>query len=218
MPHFGNQLSKKVLILFVTTIMKPRIIPFLAVCLGLFIQDTEASYGTTIKSSFCGTTCWAQVFKSDSPKNARCSGISTTLTMRKQKASDRRTRRLQRGDGEVLKQREFMGSVTSSPMQQAGSWSQKSLAATEPQALTDGNNKAAIGGRGRSRKRSTLYNTLASYHDKFFSLLTAEYRAEVSLVGHRGRFMSHWHVESSVSVKLNRSSLNYYFLYRRKKF
>jgi hypothetical protein len=34
-------------------------------------------------------------------------------------------------------------------------------------------------GRGRSRKRSTLYNSLAFYHNKFLILLTDEYQAEV---------------------------------------
>jgi hypothetical protein len=35
------------------------------------------------------------------------------------------------------------------------------------------------GGRGRSRKRSTYYSALASYHNKFLNLLTREYQAEV---------------------------------------
>ena len=35
------------------------------------------------------------------------------------------------------------------------------------------------GGRGRARKRATLYNSLSSYHNKFLGFLTEEYKAEV---------------------------------------
>jgi hypothetical protein len=95
---------------------------------------------------------------------------ATLLTMRKQKASDRRTRRMQRGEDAVIEP----PTLTSSPMALA-SWQHKALTkntATAP----------PTGGRGRSRNRSNLYTTLSSYHGNFLSLLTAEYRAEVRFV------------------------------------
>jgi hypothetical protein len=103
----------------------------------------------------------------------------SSLSMRKQKASDRRTRRLQRG-GEELAQglilENLRNTITSSPMELAGAWSQK-RGGFPSQA------REKTGGRGRSRKRATLYNSLSSYHNKFFTLLTAEYDAEVSNQG-----------------------------------
>ena len=93
-----------------------------------------------------------------------------TLSMRKQKASDRRTRRLQRG---LLEEDEVMTeTVTTSPMQTA-QWLQKIPTVEAMLPLK-------TGGRNRSRKRSTLYNSLSSYHNHFLQLLTAEYKAEVS--------------------------------------
>ena len=103
-----------------------------------------------------------------------------TLTMRKQKASDRRTRRLQRGLTET-EQEVSMETVTTSPMQTA-QWSLKKTTiatskTTSPAAIES---QLKTGGRNRSRKRSTLYNSLSSYHSHFLQLLTAEYKAEVS--------------------------------------
>lgn len=104
------------------------------------------------------------------------SGLSS-LTMRKQKASDRRTRRLQRG-GEELAQdlilESLRNTITSSPMELTGAWSQK-------RGGFPSQTREKTGGRGRSRKRATLYNSLSSYHNKFFTLLTAEYSAEVRM-------------------------------------
>lgn len=95
---------------------------------------------------------------------------ATMLTMRKQKASDRRTRRMQRGDDAVVEPQ----TLTSSPMALAR-WQHKTL--TKNTATIGASPQT--GGRGRSRKRSNLYNTLSSYHGTFLSLLTAEYYAEV---------------------------------------
>jgi hypothetical protein len=95
---------------------------------------------------------------------------ATMLTMRKQKASDRRTRRMQRGEDAVIE----TPTITSSPMALAA-WQHKTLTKNTASATQ-------TGGRGRSRKRSNLYNTLSSYHTNFLSLLTAEYRAEVCFV------------------------------------
>jgi hypothetical protein len=130
------------------------------------------------------------------------SSSDRTLTMRKQKASDRRTRRRQRGDDvavdDWVQARElrasFATTVADSPMQAAGAWSHKrSLlqplgtrqleSAADLMSTRQGGGAAAAaapsGGRGRSRKRSTLYNSLAFYHNKFLTLLTQEYQAEV---------------------------------------
>jgi hypothetical protein len=126
-----------------------------------------------------------------SSSNDASTGHCCTLYMRKQKASDKRTRRLQREGGvNTLSS----SSITQSPMEQAGLWKVKDLTkqtstaqprsaaaatttmtptAVQTQSVTGG------GGRGRSRKRSTLYNSISFYHDKFLHLLTAEYQAEV---------------------------------------
>jgi hypothetical protein len=105
------------------------------------------------------------------------STASSEITMRKQKASDRRTRRMQRGGEEVqerirenLSRREL--TITSSPMTRKGDW--KLRRQGEP---IDAQTKT--GGRGRSRKRSLLYNSLSLYHNKFLNFLTTEYKAEV---------------------------------------
>ena len=101
------------------------------------------------------------------------------LEMRKQKSSDRRTRRMQRGDvayAEELLAKSTVGVITSSPM--AGkAWRHKQQ--------THNNIHAPVtttgGGRGRSRKRSALYHSLSLYHNKFLSLLTEEYKQEVCI-------------------------------------
>lgn len=106
---------------------------------------------------------------------ARISSGAASLSMRKQKASDRRTRRLQRGGEEVtqdLIRENLRNTITSSPMELTGAWNQKQGGGFPSQM-------AKTGGRGRSRKRASLYNSLSSYHNKFFTLLTAEYQAEV---------------------------------------
>ena len=61
--------------------------------------------------------------------------------------------------------------VTSSPMQRTGEWKQKKQRGIQYKEKT--------GGRGRSRKRATLYNSLSSYHNKFLKMLTDEYNHEV---------------------------------------
>ena len=103
------------------------------------------------------------------------------MTMRKQKASDRRTRRMQRGGGEELALQEtiqdnIIKTITSSPMDLA-EWKYKKIRNSFPTPAAE-QHKAH--GRGRSRKRQTLYNSLASYHTKFLRLLTVEYQAEAS--------------------------------------
>jgi len=106
------------------------------------------------------------------------------LTMRKQKASDKRTRRLQRGEQDTVGYATDLlgisqeGASPLSPMDTA-SWKQKSV------NMSSGPKVSASKGRGRSRKRSRLYNTLSAYHSTFLYLLTSEFRAEESLVRDR---------------------------------
>jgi hypothetical protein len=98
------------------------------------------------------------------------SGPRSHLTMRKQKASDRRTRRRQQG---LVDEVSFVKTLTESPMQARGAWNQKvNLSSPVPTSK-------ATGGRGRSLKRQRLYHSLAFYHNQFLGLLTEEYKAEV---------------------------------------
>jgi hypothetical protein len=117
----------------------------------------------------------------------RYHGASDGMTMRKQKASDRRTRRMQRGSEELaqelIRDNILRDSLTSnsSPLASRGAWNQKrggGMSIPPPQTMAAAM-KDKTGGRGRSRKRSILYTSLSSYHNKFLQLLTAEYLAEV---------------------------------------
>ena len=104
----------------------------------------------------------------------RCS-----LSMRKQKASDKRTTRLQRGlelatiSENTSAIQSLQRTMTTSPMTDAA-WDQKKVRNQFPPKAEK------IAGRGRSRKRSSIYQCLSSYHNNFLTLLTAEYKAEVS--------------------------------------
>lgn len=137
------------------------------------------SLSLSSSSSFHGTTLQHAIFTPSNPYSASGAG---SMTMRKQKASDRRTRRMQRGGGEELALQEtiqdnIIKTITSSPMDLA-QWKYKKVRNSMPRTVEQ--HKAH--GRGRSRKRQTLYNSLASYHTKFLRLLTVEYQAEVSVV------------------------------------
>jgi hypothetical protein len=110
-------------------------------------------------------------------KHQSCRSLSgggiANLTMRKQKASDRRTRRMQRGSiDSSLSSMEETALLTSSPMARA-QWTHKHVSTQNAVRPSAGR------GRGRSRKRSNLYNSLSSYHSHFLNLLTTEYKAEV---------------------------------------
>mmetsp|Transcript_23448 Transcript_23448/g.65080 ORF Transcript_23448/g.65080 Transcript_23448/m.65080 type:complete len:1077 (-) Transcript_23448:2841-6071(-) len=106
------------------------------------------------------------------------------ITMRKQKASDRRTRRMQRGGEELaqdmirenLSRREV--TITSSPMSKKGEWKQRRQGDRVDVQMKSG-------GRGRSKKRSLLYNSLSLYHNSFLNFLTTEYKAEEEEVTER---------------------------------
>jgi hypothetical protein len=122
------------------------------------------------------------------PSSIVCENDQNALVMRKQKASDKRTRRRQRG---LLVSEEVVsgGGVATttatknatritSPMQVQGDWDLKTTLSSSSTKLS--NPISSTSGRGRSRKRSLLYTALASYHDKFLQLLQDEYQAEVS--------------------------------------
>ncbi len=127
-------------------------------------------------------------------------GASDGMTMRKQKASDRRTRRMQRGSEEIaqelIRDNLLRDSVTNSPMAAAGPWNIKRDVHNAQNVIV----KDKTGGRGRSRKRSILYTSLSSYHNKFLQLLTAEYLAEVGVVRNNNLFEDS-PVESSGAVR-----------------
>ena len=101
-------------------------------------------------------------------------------TMRKQKASFKRTRMMQRGeplsDNLQSAQPARIDTMTNSPMADQnwnGGHRKKVAPAHRPRQLEKG------GGRGRSRKRSNLYGALSTYQQRFLHELTAEYKAEV---------------------------------------
>lgn len=100
------------------------------------------------------------------------------LVMRKQKASDKRTRRLQREGLSIATSQEIPSipsstTLTQNPMADAV-WNHKTVRASRIPFQRN------PGGRGRSRKRSNVYDSLSTYHGEFLNLLTAEYQAEVS--------------------------------------
>ena len=95
------------------------------------------------------------------------SSQSNQITMRKQKASDRRTRRRQLG--QVLEESRPV-TITAAPGKH---WNVKQTVVPTMDV------PAVAGGRQRSRKRSTLYKTLSLYHNHFVNQLTYEYQAEV---------------------------------------
>jgi len=100
----------------------------------------------------------------------------SSLTMRKQKASDKRTSRMQKNlDIESATTSLEIGSATStlSPL--------KIRDLQEKYVFTKNQFESSTSrGRGRSRKRSAVYNNLASYRNHFLELLTQEFTAEVS--------------------------------------
>jgi hypothetical protein len=140
------------------------------------LVPTSTALSLSSYSGFHGTAFgWRQNPIHEDSNRAKISGAAS-LSMRKQKASDRRTRRLQRGSDEIAQEmilENLKNTMTSSPMESVGVWNQKG-------GSISAQIKEKTGGRGRSRKRATLYNSLSTYHNKFFTLLTDEYRAEVS--------------------------------------
>ncbi|GKY92395.1 hypothetical protein MPSEU_000210400 [Mayamaea pseudoterrestris] len=150
----------------------------LQVC--LILLSTPLTFGLSVKSSsFLGQSLVSTSrTAADAMDDDGRFGSHASLFMRKQKASDKRTRRKQRG---ILTNDEIIGpiTVTESPMEVTGPWRGKTIqpkhfrgVAPSIKAVTK------IGGRGRSRKRSTLYSSLSFYHNYFLKLLTLEYQVE----------------------------------------
>ncbi len=149
-----------------------------ACLLQLFLQWKASAF--SIKSSFIGESAVRHVTLQTA------SASSAKITMRKQKASDKRTRRMQRGQHvldpltDALSSRSGITPVT--PMS-SGAWSHKEVVTNQFQSSAN-----REGGRGRSRKRSIVYSSLSSYHNHFLELLTAEFLAEVRLISFLSEF------------------------------
>lgn len=149
--------------------------------LRLLLTLLNASYGlsVSVKSSFF---LGKSLIPCRQTNPASCHDAlvrsSNDIIMRKQKASDRRTRRRQRG----LITEEDIGplTVTESPMRAVGPWRGKAVQPIGLAGAPSSPSGKAVG-RGRSRKRSMLYNSLSTYHNHFLSLLTFEYQLEVSI-------------------------------------
>eukprot|EP00554_Chaetoceros_debilis_P015028 CAMPEP_0194114400 /NCGR_PEP_ID=MMETSP0150-20130528/19997_1 /TAXON_ID=122233 /ORGANISM="Chaetoceros debilis, Strain MM31A-1" /LENGTH=959 /DNA_ID=CAMNT_0038804591 /DNA_START=208 /DNA_END=3087 /DNA_ORIENTATION=- len=108
------------------------------------------------------------------------------MTMRKQKASDKRTRRMQRN--QVLENENPLeirpGMSPTTPMDN-GAWKHKRVTRSSLVNAGTATDVTPNRGRGRSRKRSAVYSNLSSYHTQFLELLTAEFLAEEKLVRDR---------------------------------
>lgn len=116
-----------------------------------------------------------------------------TLIMRKQKASDKRTARMQRGNvdsGSLFTPPPLATAtqiITSTPMTNS-EWKHKTVKSSRVGTNDNDDDDADVtvasggggGGRGRARKRLKLYNSLASYHSTFLDLISEEYQMEVS--------------------------------------
>lgn len=125
-------------------------------------------------SSFLGNSVRHHIFapSQETPQRA----VRSYISMRKQKASDKRTSRRQREGPQLLEAPPI--TITASPMQ-GNAWGQKVISIERP---TDPDSSTPTGGRQRSRKRSNLYNRMARYHNTFLNALTLEYKAEVRTV------------------------------------
>ena len=152
-----------------TMLLSTKVALVALVVTGLINPNNGLHLSST--STFCGQSLQMGNYAAVSNDDRR--GVAS-LTMRKQKASDRRTRRMQRGGDDIAQDminESLQRTITTVPMTQ---WNYKSRGNARQPLI-----KEKTGGRGRSRKRSTLYHSLSSYHSKYFNLLTAEYKAEV---------------------------------------
>eukprot|EP00985_Skeletonema_marinoi_P006061 scaffold2626_cov167-Skeletonema_marinoi.AAC.1 len=142
--------------------------------LPMMLLTTAAAW-----SSFHGSRIIHPMTQSSRPLT---SGASS-LVMRKQKASDKRTARLQRGqldnDSFTPPPLSISSSTTqilsSTPMSKT-QWKHKKIELRSRGEKVD--NSMMSGGRGRARKRLKLYNSLASYHSTFSNLISEEYQVE----------------------------------------
>jgi len=154
--------------------------------------------------SLVATICSSYLLSSTRYASAYCLSYGRRtrvmdITMRKQKASDRRTRRMQQGDISQSTS-SFVASSSSnqspsdskslvrSPYETVGEWKHKRVSFN---ADTVGRDKKKKSGRGRSQKRSYTYLALSSYHSLFYRLLEDEFRAEESEVLSRIELSAH---------------------------
>lgn len=122
---------------------------------------------------------------------ALCTGVqgyqlvsmrSGMITMRKQKASDKRTRRMQRGDVPAFlpqSSSSFVASTIDGVVKcptEGAQWKQKRVSFNSNSVM--GGSKSR-GGRGRSQKRTYTYAALSAYHSLFCELLGNEFKSEV---------------------------------------
>jgi len=150
--------------------------PVVVLMFGLLLQKFENLGATALTTSyFHGRSVTSSFF----PKNP-CPNNDSKWYMRKQKASNRRTRRLQQNRDTIV---EEQPTFTRSPMADAV-WSYKMITspARQEQRKHHNGKKDLGGGRNRSMKRSNYYNTISNYHNHFQQLLTAEYKYEEDVV------------------------------------
>ena len=110
--------------------------------------------------------------------------------MRKQKASDKRTARMQRGQIDnpdvtftppPLSSSSSATQILKSSPKTKNQWKNKKIELRAAGVSAGAQQQQKTGGRGRARKRFKLYNSLASYHSTFLELISEEYQMEVSL-------------------------------------
>lgn len=164
----GNRIMKNQL----SVMTKAHLAVFALLIISLFSRHWEAM-ALSSSSSFLGQVSLSPGIPSRSTTiNVRSDDAK--WSMRKQKANDKRTRRLQQHGNTVAVEPPL--TLTKSPISGA-SWSHKTI--TEQQRHHNGK-KVLSGGRNRSRKRSNYYSSVFSYHNHFLRLLKSEYKAEVS--------------------------------------
>lgn len=157
------------LLTYKMTNQRARIIPII----GMMLLSTAAAW-----SSFHGSRIIQPMTQSSRPLTSG----SSSLVMRKQKASDKRTARLQRGqmDSDSFTPPPLSSSssttqiLSSTPMSKT-QWKHKKV---ELRSRGENVDNSMSGGRGRARKRLKLYNSLASYHSTFSNLISEEYQVE----------------------------------------
>jgi hypothetical protein len=151
----------------------------LTVLLRLFLLPPSCYAFSSIRSS----TFHGRVVESSQTWKPTAASIKSVITMRKQKASDRKGRRRQLGQDLETFTSVAPATITASPME-GSTWKSKTFAEktiTDP-LISSVSPEQASRGRQRSRKRSTLYNSMSFYHNSFVDQLTFEYKVEVCTI------------------------------------
>ena len=158
------------------TMMSLNVMKVVLAFMATFIPYTSSFF---VKTGFHGNI----VYHTKPCYSVQRNGVA--LVMRKQKASNKRTSRLQKeGNANIddLSKRansayvSSSSTLTSSPMDTA-SWKHKSIKTRSQLVKPTSPNR---GGRGRGKKRTNLYTSLSFYHNAFCNLLTEEYQEEVN--------------------------------------